>query len=222
MHADIAALPASSRSKSDLFLRVLVGQAIAISPARSRKMTSYCSIVWKGPVVSNLLDPDYWETVWNKLIDPGFWAEVWSKLIDPDFWLTAWKTFSAPEVTIPLIPLLLIALYLGVKIKGAIEARKIKGMKAQMDAANERLLLANEQRTAGAAVEREVETLRKQVADLKMRFETGAQHNDLATSVGAVTQTMAKLSSANDELQHSFIKAGPSVASSTTVLTTTP
>jgi hypothetical protein len=185
-------------------------------------MTSYCSIIWEGPVVSNLLDPDYWVTVWNKLIDPGFWVAVWSKLIDPDFWLTAWKTFSAPEVAIPLIPLLLIALYLGVKIKGAIEARKIKGMKAQMDAANERSLLANEQRTAGAAVEREVATLRKQVADLKKRFETGAQHNDLATSVAAVTQTMAKLSSANDELQRSFIKAGPSAASSTTVLTTTP
>ena len=72
--------------------------------------------------MSNLLDPDYWVTVWNKLIDPGFWVAVWSKLIDPDFWLIAWKTFSAPEVAIPLIPLLLIALYLGVKIKGAIEA----------------------------------------------------------------------------------------------------
>ena len=73
-------------------------------------------------------------------------------------------------------------------------------------------MLASEQRTAGAAVEREVETLRKQVADLKTRFETGAQHSDLATSVGAVTQTMAKLSFANDELQRTFVKAGPSVA----------
>jgi hypothetical protein len=155
-------------------------------------MTSYCSIVWEGPVVSNLLDPDYWVTVWNKLIDPGFWVAVWSKLINPDFWLTAWKTFSAPEVAIPLI-LLLIALYLGVKIKGAIEARKIKGMRAQMAVANERSLLANEQRTAGAAVEREVETLRKQVADLKTRFETGAQHNDLATSVGAADDGEAVL-----------------------------
>ena len=88
--------------------------------------------------MSNLLDPDYWVTVWNKLIDPVFWAAVWSKLIDPDFWLTAWKTYCTPEVAIPLIPLLLIALYVGVKIKGAIEAGKIKGMKAQMDAANQR------------------------------------------------------------------------------------
>jgi hypothetical protein len=47
-------------------------------------------------------------------------------------------------------------------------------------AANQRLLLANEQRTAGAAVEREAETLRKQVTDLKREFETGAQHKELA------------------------------------------
>ena len=79
--------------------------------------------------MSDLLDPDYWVTVWNKLIDPAFWGAVWSKLIDPDFWVTAWKAFSTPEVAIPLIALLLIALYVGVKIKGAIEAGKIKGMK---------------------------------------------------------------------------------------------
>jgi hypothetical protein len=144
----------------------------------------------------------------SKFLEPDLWVTSWAKLIDPDFWLAAWEAFSTPEVAIPLIPLLLIALYVGVKIKGAIEAGKIKGMKAQMDAANQRLLLANEQRTAGAAVEREVETLRKQVADLKTRFKTGAQPNDLTTSVGAVTQTMAKLSSANDELQRTFIQSG--------------
>jgi hypothetical protein len=91
---------------------------------------------------------------------------VVSNPLEADFWVTAWKAFSAPEVVIPLIPLLLMALYVGWKIKGAIGDVKIKGMEAQIDAANQRLLLANEQRAAGAAVEKEVETLRKQVADL--------------------------------------------------------
>jgi len=35
---------------------------------------------------------------------------VWGKLIEPTFWVTAWKAFSAPEVVIPLIPPLLMAL----------------------------------------------------------------------------------------------------------------
>jgi hypothetical protein len=160
--------------------------------------------------VSNVLDPAYWVTVWNKLIDPGFWGAVWSKLIDPDFWLAAWKAYSTPEVAIPLIPLLLIALYVGAKIKGAIEAGKIKGIKAQMDDANQRFALATEQRSAGAAVEREVQTMRKLMADLKTRFETEAQRNDLVAGFGVVTQALVKLSSANDELQRTFIKAGPS------------
>jgi hypothetical protein len=128
--------------------------------------------------VSNVLDPAYWVTMWNKLIDPSFWGAVWNKLIDPDFWLAAWKAYSTPEVVIPLIPLLLIALYLGAKIKGAIEAGKIKGIEAQMDDTNQRFALATEQRSAGAAVEREVQTMRKLMADLKTRFETEAQRND--------------------------------------------
>ena len=164
----------------------------------------------EGRAVSKLLDPTFWATVWSKLLDPDFWVTVGSKLLDPAFWVTWWKAFSAPEVVIPLIPLLLIAVYIGWKIKGRSDDGKIKSMKAQVDAANQRLLLANEQRAAGAAVEREVETLRRWVAELKTRFETGAQHNELAMSVVAVTQTLAKLSSANDELQRTFIQSGPS------------
>jgi hypothetical protein len=163
----------------------------------------------KERVVSNPLEADFWVTMWNKLTEPDFWVAVWGKLIEPTFWVTAWKAFSAPEVVIPLIPLLLMALYVGWKIKGAIGDVKIKGMEAQIDAANQRLLLANEQRAAGAAVEKEVETLRKQVADLKTRFETGPQHNELATSLGNVTQTLARLFSANDELQRTFVQSGP-------------
>ena len=92
------------------------------------------------------------------------------------------------------------------KPKSRVDAGKIKGMEAQIDAANQRLLLAKEQRAAGADVERELETLRKQVIDLKRRFESGAQHREVATSVGALTQTLAK----HDELQRKFIQSGPS------------
>jgi hypothetical protein len=121
-----------------------------------------------------------------------------------------WRAFSAPEVAIPLIPLLLIALYIGRKTKGRIVAGKIKDMGAQIEAANQRLMLAKEQRAAGADVERGLEALRRQLVDLKKRFEAGAQHNELVTSVNAVTETLAKLCSANDELQRKFIQSGPS------------
>jgi len=76
-------------------------------------------------------------------------------------------------------------------------------MKTQIDAAEQRLLSANEQRAAGADVDREVEMLHK--LDLKTRLETGVQPSELAARVGAITQTVTKLSSANNELQRTFI-----------------
>ena len=160
--------------------------------------------------MDKLLDSDFWMTLGSKLLDPDFWVTMWRKLLDAELWRTVWRAFSAPEVAIPLIPLLLIALYIGRKSKGRIDAGKIKDMEAQIEAANQRLLLAREQRAIGADVEREVEILRKQVVDLKTLIEAGAQHNELATTAGAVAQTLAKLSSANDELQRKFIQSGPS------------
>jgi F0F1-type ATP synthase membrane subunit b/b' len=141
----------------------------------------------------------------SKFLQPDFWVALWSKLLEPDFWGTVWKAFSAPEVVIPLVPLLLIATYVGWKIKGGFANEKIKGMKTQIDAAEQRLLSANEQRAAGADVDREVETLCKQVFDLKTRLETGVQPSELAARVGAITQTVTKLQSANNELQRTFI-----------------
>ena len=47
------------------------------------------------------------------------------------------------------------------------------------------MLSANEQRAAGADVDREVETLCKQVFDLKTRVETGVQASELAARVAA-------------------------------------
>jgi F0F1-type ATP synthase membrane subunit b/b' len=168
--------------------------------------------------VSKLLEPDFWVAIWNKLLDPDFWMTLWSKLLDPDFWMTlwskllgfdlwgtVWKAFSTPEVIITLVPLLLIATYVGWKIKGGFANEKIKGMKTQIDAAERRLLSANEQRAVGADIDREVETLCKQVFDLKTRLETGVQPSELAARVGAIAQTVTKLHSANNELQRTFI-----------------
>jgi hypothetical protein len=164
-------------------------------------------------MLSKLLDPAFWAMVASELLDPAFWETVWTKLRDAELWRAVWKAFSTPEVAIPLIPLLLVALYVGRKTKGRIDAGKIKDMEAQIETANQRFVLAKEQRAAGAEVERELEILRKQVVDLKKLIEAGAQYNELATTAGAVEQTLAKLSSANDEMQRKFIQGGPSSGS---------
>ena len=155
--------------------------------------------------MSKLLEPDLWVAIWNKLLDPDFWVTLWSKLLGFGLWGTVWKAFSNPEVIITLVPLLLIATYVGWKIKGGFDDGKIKGMKAQIDTAEQRFLSMEEQRAAGADVDREVETLCKQVFDLKTRLETGVQPSELAARVGAITQTVTKLHSANNELQRTFI-----------------
>ena len=159
--------------------------------------------------MKNPLDADFWMTLGSKLLDPDFWLTMWRNLLDAEFWRTTWGAFSTPEVAIPLIPLLLIALYIGRKTKGRVDAGKIKGMEAQLEAANQHLQSEKEQRAAGADVERELETMRKQVVDLRRLLEAGAQHTELMTSVHGVTETLTKLCSANDELQRRFIQIGP-------------
>jgi hypothetical protein len=158
--------------------------------------------------VKNPLDVDFWMALGSKLLDADFWVTMWRNLLDAELWRTTWGAFSTPEVAIPLIPLLLIALYIGRKTKGRINAAKIKGMEAQVDAANQRLQSVKEQRAAGADVERELETMRKQVVDLQRRLEAGAQHTELMTSVHGVTEALTKLCSANDELQRRFVQIG--------------
>ena len=93
-------------------------------------------------------------------------------------------------------------------MKSSAKSRRLtrKRRKLPQDAAEQRLLSANEQRAAGADVDKAVETLHKQVFDLKTRLEeTGVQPSELAARVGAITQTVTKLSSANNELQRTFI-----------------
>jgi hypothetical protein len=82
--------------------------------------------------VSKLLEPDFWVPLWSKLLEPDFWVTLWSTFLGFDFWGTTRKAFSAPEVVIPLVPLLLLATYVGWKIKGGFANEKIKGMKTQI------------------------------------------------------------------------------------------
>jgi hypothetical protein len=158
--------------------------------------------------VSKLLEPDFWVTLWNKLLEPDFWVSVWNKLLEPDFLARSWKTFSSHEIAISVVLLLLLALYLGWKIKGGIDDRKIKGIKAYVDAANKRLSFATEQRVAGAEVELEVQRLRERLIELQTRFEAGAQRDELGMRFDVVAQMMAKLTSANDKLQRTFVQGG--------------
>ena len=95
--------------------------------------------------MKNPLDVDFWMALGSKLLDADFWVTMWRNLLDAELWRTTWGAFSTPEVAIPLIPLLLIALYIGRKTKGRINAAKIKGMEAQVDAANQRLQSVKEQ-----------------------------------------------------------------------------
>jgi hypothetical protein len=64
--------------------------------------------------VSKLLEPDFWQML--LLLEPDFWFSLWNKLLEPDFW--------ARWIAIPVVLLLLLALYLGWKIKGGTESSK--------------------------------------------------------------------------------------------------
>jgi hypothetical protein len=124
--------------------------------------------------------------------------------------MTWWKILYAPEIAIPLMVLLILLLfiapYIGWKIKGGIDNARIKDMEAQIDAANNRLLLTKEQRAAGADVESGLQMLRKRLAELDMRFKAGAKRDELATRLDIVAQTVAKLTSVNDVLQRTFVQ----------------
>ena len=135
------------------------------------------------------------------------------KLLEPAFWVTSWKTFSsAPEIAIPLLILVGVVVWW---IRGVVSGREISGQKEQMgslkeqaDVLNQRRLLAIEQLTV---VKKNEETLRAEVAALKKKIPKGARHNELATSVVAVTNTMTKLSAANERLQRTITGYPPRV-----------
>src|SRR5262245_58975473 len=64
------------------------------------------------------------------------------------------------------------------------------------------------QRVAGAEVELEVQRLRERLIELQTRFEAGAQRDELGMRFDVVAQMMAKLTSANDKLQRTFVQGG--------------
>jgi hypothetical protein len=135
------------------------------------------------------------------------------KLLEPSFWVTGWKTFSsAPEIAIPLLILVGVVVWW---IRGVVNGREIGGLKEQIGSLkeqagvlNQRRLLAIEQLTV---VKKNEETLRAEVAALKKKIPKGARHNELATSVDAVTNTMTKLTAANETLQRTLTGHPPRV-----------
>jgi hypothetical protein len=132
------------------------------------------------------------------------------KLLEPAFWVDGWKTFSsAPEIAIPLLILVGVVVWW---IRGVVNGRGISGLKEQIGTLkeqagvlNQRRLLANEQLTV---VKKNDETLRAEVAALKKKIPKGARHNELVTSVDAVTNTITKLTAANDELDRTLKGSG--------------
>jgi hypothetical protein len=125
------------------------------------------------------------------------------KLLDPSFWETSWKTFSsAPEIAIPVLILVGGVVWW---IRGVVNGREISGLKEQIGsltqqigALEQRRLRAIEQLTVD---KKKMETLREEVAALKKKIPKGGRHNELATSVDAVTSTVTELSAASERLR---------------------
>ena len=76
--------------------------------------------------MSKFVDPDFWATLGSKLLDPDFWVTMWGNLLDAELWRTMWRAFSAPEVAIPLIPLLLVRCMSAGKPKAGLTSERSK------------------------------------------------------------------------------------------------
>jgi predicted nucleic acid-binding Zn-ribbon protein len=132
------------------------------------------------------------------------------KLLDPSFWKTSWKTFSsAPEIAIPVLILVGGIVWW---IRGVVNGREISGLKKQIGNLKEQIgsltqqIGASEQRRLRAIDQltvdkKKMETLREEVAALKKKIPKGGRHNELATSVDAVTSTVTELSAASERLR---------------------
>jgi predicted nucleic acid-binding Zn-ribbon protein len=132
------------------------------------------------------------------------------KLLDPSFWKASWKTFSsAPEIAIPVLILVGGIVWW---IRGVVNGREISGLKKQIGNLKEQIgsltqqIGASEQRRLRAIEQltvdkKKMETLREEVAALKKKIPKGGRHNELATSVDAVTSTVTELSAASERLR---------------------
>jgi chromosome segregation ATPase len=86
---------------------------------------------------------------------------------------------------------------------------QIGSLKEQIGALEQRRLRAIEQVTVD---KKKMETLRVEVAALKKKIPKGGRHNELATSVDAVTSTVTELSAASERLQRTLTGHPPNVA----------
>jgi chromosome segregation ATPase len=131
------------------------------------------------------------------------------ELLNPSFWERSWKTFSsAPEIAIPLLILVGGVWW----IRGVVNGREISGLKRQIGSLKDQIgslaqqIGALEQRRLRAVEQltvdkKKMETLREEVAALKKKIPKGGRHNELATSVDAVTSTVTELSAASERLR---------------------
>jgi hypothetical protein len=132
------------------------------------------------------------------------------KHLDPSVWEASWKTFlSTPEIAIPLLILVGTVVWW---IRGVVNGREIRGLKEQIDSLKEQIgrltqqIGALEQRRLRAIDQltvdkKKTETLREEVAALKKKIPKGGRHNELATSVDAVTSIVTELSAASERLR---------------------
>jgi regulator of replication initiation timing len=132
------------------------------------------------------------------------------KLLEPAFWVAGWKTFSSvPEIAIPLLILVGGVVWW---IRGVVNGREISGLKQQIGSLRDQIgtlaqqIGALEQRRLRAIEQltvdkKKMETLREEVAALKKKIPKGGRHNELATSVDAVTSTVTELSAASERLR---------------------
>jgi len=75
---------------------------------------------------------------------------------------------------------------------------QIGSLTQQIGASEQRRLRAIEQLTVD---KKKMETLREEVAALKKKIAKGGRHNELATSVDAVTSIVTELSAASERLR---------------------
>ena len=95
--------------------------------------------------------------------------------------------------------------------QGRCDGREISSLKEQIGSLKERIgsltqqIGALEQRRLRAIEQltvdkKKMETLREEVAALKKKIPKGGRHNELATSVDAVTSSVTELSAASERL----------------------
>ena len=146
---------------------------------------------------------------------------MWEKLSTPEFWQAL-----PTVVTWATAPLLLLAGFIGWKIKGWLDDREIRGLKAgENDALRERFNLAHDeqkrlteeidqQRANGAKLEREVAELRAELVKATARIPAVAilhldkQLDKIASTSAVMANTVTVLSTANYELGKTLTLSG--------------